>query len=109
AIAQRVKSSGFKLRIEQAPEYFTTEWEHDLSVIYNGLERVTSSSIRAFGLLSILDAVLLFFVALFPLLFILGAAALLFLGSSLLFTSLLVQIGFAASVLSILFTLLIVS
>ena len=65
AIAQRAKSSGFKLRIEQAPEYFTTEWEHELSAIYNGLERVTSSSIRAFGLVSILDAVFLFFVALF--------------------------------------------
>ena len=31
AIAQRAKSSGFKLRVERAPEYFTTEWEHESS------------------------------------------------------------------------------
>jgi chlorobactene glucosyltransferase len=109
AIAQRAKSSGFKLRIEQASEYFTTEWEHELSAIYNGLERVTSSSIRAFGLVSILNAVLLFFVAVYPLLFILGPAVLTLLDSDLLFTSLLVQIGFVASVLNVLFILVIVS
>ena len=69
AIAQRAKSSGFKLRVELGPEFLSTDWEHEPRKIYSGLERVTSTSIRKYGLASILNAVLLFFLAIYPILF----------------------------------------
>ena len=106
ALARRAKASGLKLRVKQAPNYFATEWEEERKAIYSGMERVMSSSIRAYGLSSILDAIFVFFVALYPLLFILFG---LVLDYHLLHTSQVFQIGFIASVLDVVFMLLIVS
>jgi len=71
AIAKLAKSSGFNLRIEKGPEFLSTEWENDLGNIFNGLERVTSTSIKVYGSKSILNAVLLFFLIIYPITFIL--------------------------------------
>jgi len=106
ALARRAKASGLKLRVKQAPNYFATEWEEERKAIYSGMERVMSSSIRAYGLISILDAIFVFFVALYPLLFILFG---LVLDYHLLLTNQVFQIGFIASVLNVVFMLLIVS
>jgi len=106
ALARRAKASGLKLRVKQAPNYFATEWEEERKAIYSGMERVMSSSIRAYGLISILDAIFVFFVALYPLLFILFG---LIFDYHLVLTSLVFQIGFIASVLDVVFVLLIVS
>jgi len=94
AIAQLVKSSGFNLRIEKGPEFLSTEWENDLGSIFNGLERVTSTSIKTYGLKSILNAVLLFFLIIYPIIFLLTFVA------SLNFNEILV-VGAAASLLNI--------
>ncbi len=75
AIAQLVKSLGFNLRIERGPEFLSTEWENDLGNIFNGLERVTSTSIKTYGLKSILNAVLLFFLIIYPIIFLLAFLA----------------------------------
>ena len=70
-----VKSLGFNLRIERGPEFLSTEWENDLGNIFNGLERVTSTSIKTYGLKSILNAVLLFFLIIYPIIFLLAFLA----------------------------------
>lgn len=73
ALAERMKSSGHKLRVEIATGYLSTDWEEERSKIYSGLERVTSFSIRNYGLISIVNAVALFFIALFPIfVFVIG-------------------------------------
>ena len=70
AIAQRAKLSGYSLRVENGSGYLATDWEEEFSKIYSGLERVTSTSIRSYGLVSILNAFLLFFLAIYPILFL---------------------------------------
>jgi len=72
AIAQRAKSSGYRLRVENGSGYLATDWEEEFSKIYSGLERVTSSSIRSYGLVSILNAFLLFFTGIYPIIFFVG-------------------------------------
>jgi glycosyltransferase involved in cell wall biosynthesis len=94
AIAQLVKSSGFNLRIEKGPEFLSTEWENDLGSIFNGLERVTSTSIKTYGLKSTLNSVLLFFLIIYPIIFLVAFVA------SLNFNEILV-VGAAASLLNI--------
>ena len=98
AIGRLAKTSGKKLRVEIGTEYLTTEWEKKPSSIYNGIERVASSSIRSYGLLSLLNAVLLFFVGLYPMIFFLGFAVALIEGLRL---GLVLWIGFVASVLGV--------
>lgn len=70
AIARKTKSSGFNLRIERGSKFVTTWWEREPRNVYDGLERVTSTSVRSYGLVSILNAVLIFFVALYPIIFV---------------------------------------
>ncbi|HVB12819.1 MAG TPA: hypothetical protein VNE86_06775, partial [Nitrososphaerales archaeon] len=48
----------------------STQWESDPRSIYNGLERVTSTSVRTYGMVSMLNAILLFFLILYPLFFV---------------------------------------
>ncbi len=74
ALAQAAKSKGYALRVEIGTEFLSTDWEHERSKIYSGLERITSSSIKSYGLASNLNAVLLFFIAIYPILFLLGFA-----------------------------------
>ena len=70
AIARAAKKSGFNLKIEKGLESISTLWEKEASSVYDGLERIISSSVKTFGLVSILNAVLIFFIAVYPLLFI---------------------------------------
>lgn len=72
AIAQEAKAKGYKLRIEVGTEFFVTDWEHERSKIYSGLERIMSSSIQ--GLVSNVNSILLFFLALYPIFFVIGFA-----------------------------------
>lgn len=76
AIARLVKSAGYKLRIERGENLLATEWESDARAIFNGLERVASSSIKSYGIFSILNAILLFFLIVYPLIFVVAALAL---------------------------------
>ena len=74
AIAQDTKAKGYKLRIEVGTEFLATDWEHELSKIYSGLERIMSTSIQGYGLVSNVNTILLFFLALYPILFVIGFA-----------------------------------
>lgn len=103
AIGRLAKSSGYNLRIERAPELLSTEWEQEPRSIYHGLERVTSTSIKAYGLLSILNAILLFFVSLFPIIFVMAYAIIRPYDSPIL------EIGFGACMLNIFCFLVIAS
>ncbi len=98
AIARLAKSAGYNLRVERGPQFVSSQWESDPRDIYQGLERVTSTSVRSFGLISILNAVLLFFITLYPIIFVIVYAAIR--------TSNALLIGFIASVLSILIFLI---
>ena len=69
AIARITKESGYNLRMERGPEFVSTRWEIDARSVYDGLERVVSTSVRRYGLVSILNAVLIFFITLYPILF----------------------------------------
>ena len=102
AIARLTKESGFNLRIERAPDLLTTEWEQEPRSIYHGLERVMSSSIKEYGMISILNAILIFFLALYPIFFALDY---------LLFhpANLILEIGFITSALNIICFLILVS
>ena len=80
AIGKLAKNSGKKLRVEIGTGYLSTEWENRPSAIYDGLERVASTSIKEYGLVSILNAVLLFFVGLYPLIFSVACIVLLLSG-----------------------------
>ena len=102
AIAQLVKSKGFKLKVALGESLIQTDWEKDFHSVYCGMERVFSDSVRPYGLISILDAVLLFFLGLYPLIFI--AFSILFQSS---FDSLTQYFSFIASLLSVLFAILI--
>ncbi|MHB1907395.1 MAG: glycosyltransferase family 2 protein [Nitrososphaerales archaeon] len=102
AIAQLVKSKGFKLKVALGESLIQTDWEKDFHSVYRGMERVFSDSVRPYGLISILDAVLLFFLGLYPLIFI--AFSILFQSS---FDSLTQYFSFIASLLSVLFAILI--
>ncbi len=64
-----VKSAGYNLRVERGPEFLSTEWESDRKAIFNGLERVFSSSIKNYGMKSILNAILLFFLIIYPIIY----------------------------------------
>ena len=46
AIARITKASGSNLRIERGSEFVSTQWESDPHTVYDGLERVTSTSVR---------------------------------------------------------------
>lgn len=70
AIARVAKTSGFKLRIERGSEFISTSWESEPKSVYEGLERIISSSVRAYGLISVLNAILVFFGVLYPVLFV---------------------------------------
>ena len=72
AIAHLAKSSGFKLRVEKGAELASTEWETDFGNLLHGLERVFSDSVKPYGLLAIIDAVVVFFLGIFPLFVIVG-------------------------------------
>lgn len=72
ALAQLAKSKGYKLQLMIGDGLATTDWESDFKSVYNGMERVFSDSIRSYGLVSLLDAALIFFLGLYPILFILG-------------------------------------
>ncbi len=72
AVAQLVKSAGYNLRVERGTELLSTEWESDPKTIFDGLERITSSSIKNFGTISILNAVLLFVLIIYPPIFVLA-------------------------------------
>lgn len=86
AIARVAKKSRRTLRIERGAEFISTKWESGAADIYHGLERIISSSVRGYGLISLLNAVLLFFLLLYPILFVLAylatphAGAILFVG-----------------------------
>jgi chlorobactene glucosyltransferase len=73
AVAQLIKSSGYSLRVERGPKLLSTDWETEPKAIFHGLERITSSSIKNFGMASILNAILLFFLVLYPVTFIIAA------------------------------------
>jgi chlorobactene glucosyltransferase len=73
AIAQLAKSAGYNLRVEGGGDLITTEWESDPKAIFHGLERVTSTSIKTYGIVSVLNAILLFFLIIYPVLFILSS------------------------------------
>ncbi len=109
AIAQAAKSKGFKLRVENGDGLITTDWESDLSDVFHGLERVFSESVRSNGQISILNAVVLFFLGLYPIAFILGYFTAYFLGGNDLITlsSNILSLGLSASILSVLLALLI--
>jgi chlorobactene glucosyltransferase len=74
AIAHNAKSAGAKLRVERDGEFVNTDWESDLTSVYHGLERVFSDSIRPYGLISLLNAILVFFLGIFPLTVLIGYA-----------------------------------
>ena len=109
AIAQLAKSKGYKLRVMIGDGLVTTDWEHEFSSIYRGMERVFSDSIRSYGLVSLLDAVLVFFLGLYPIVFIVGYASYsifvrnFMVGSNL--VSLPLNAGFVASLMCVLFSL----
>jgi glycosyltransferase involved in cell wall biosynthesis len=67
AIAFEAKSKGYRLRVEVGDNLIETEWESGFPEIFHGLERIFSDSIKSYGLLSALNSVLVFFIALFPL------------------------------------------
>lgn len=94
ALARVTKGAGYNLRIERGPEFVSTLWETDSMSIYQGLERITSSSVRSYGLLSILDALFLFFITLYPILYVISYALILPAGNVFL-------IGLVASLLNI--------
>lgn len=102
AIARLTKKSGFVLRIERGLDLLSTEWEREPRSIYSGLERVTSSSIKEYGMISILNAVFVFFLTLYP---ILLATSLVILHPS----NTLLEAGFIASLLNIVCFLVFVS
>ena len=70
AMARITKMCGFNLRIERGSEFVSTQWESDPYSVYDGLERVISTSVRSYGLVSILNAALIFFLTLYPILFV---------------------------------------
>ncbi len=94
AIARITKASGSNLRIERGSEFVSTQWESDPHTVYDGLERVTSTSVRSYGLVSILNAVLIFFLTLYPILFVVIYA-------TLHPTSFVLFVGYIASLLNI--------
>jgi chlorobactene glucosyltransferase len=109
AIAANAKSGGFKLCVERGGGLITSEWETNFTAIYQGLERVFSDSIKTYGRASILNALTMFFLGLYPITFITGYVAIHsfqspFAGS----THILLTVGFAASILSIALALLVV-
>ena len=73
AIAQLTKSAGYNLKVEGGTDLITTEWESDPKAIFHGLERVTSTSIKTYGIVSVLNAILLFFLIVYPVLFVLSS------------------------------------
>ena len=99
ALAKVTKEAGYSLRVERGGNLLSTLWESDPKSIYQGLERIVSSSIRSYGLVSILNAVLLFFLTLYPILYVISYALLLPAG-------VVVFVGFVASILNILTFLL---
>ncbi len=72
ALAQLAKSRGYKLQVMIGDGLVTTDWESEFNSVYHGMERVFSDSIRSYGLISLLDAVLVFFVGLYPIVYALG-------------------------------------
>ena len=109
AIAQLAKSKGYKLRVMIGDGLITTDWESDFRSIYQGMERIFSDSIRSYGIVSLLNAVLIFILGLYPIAFILGIgiysafASNLLIGSNL--VSLILDGGVTASILSIIFAI----
>jgi chlorobactene glucosyltransferase len=109
AIAQLAKSKGYKLRVMIGDGLITTDWESEFRSIYQGMERIFSDSIRSYGIVSLLNAVLLFILGLYPIAFILGIgiystfANNLLIGSNL--VSLILNGGLTASILSIIFAI----
>ena len=95
AFANLVKTAGYTLRVERGIQFLETVWENDFRSIYVGLERVFSSSIRGRGYLSLLNAVFLFVVMIYPLIFLAALAATGAMNSILL-------VGAAASILNVL-------
>ncbi len=102
AFAQVVKSAGYRLRVEVGDGAISTEWESDPRSIYHGLERVVSSSIKGYGMASLLNAVLLFFLIVYPVLYLIGDLV------ARVFTEIF-SIGLLASALNIVLFLLITS
>lgn len=76
AVGRLVKSAGYSLRIETGTNFLSTEWESDGNAIFNGLERVVSSSIKSYGMISVINAVLLFFLVVYPVIYLVAVLAL---------------------------------
>ena len=95
AIARVAKNGGHSLRIERGPEFISTKWESRATDIYHGLERIISSSVRGYGLASLLNAVFLFFLLLYPIAFVFAYLAIPHAGVTLF-------VGFLGALLSIL-------
>jgi chlorobactene glucosyltransferase len=72
ALGTLVKTSGYRLRVERGIQFLETVWEDDFRSIYVGLERVFSTSVKGIGSLSLLNAVFLLLVMIYPLLFLAG-------------------------------------
>jgi chlorobactene glucosyltransferase len=98
AIAQKAKSMGYRLRVEKGDGLIETEWEEEFSAIYQGMERIFSESIRSYGPLSVLNAVLIFFLGLYPIVFVIASVYLLATTPLSLGPLLVLSIGFAASI-----------
>jgi chlorobactene glucosyltransferase len=109
AIAQLAKSKGYKLRVLVGDGLVGTDWESEFRAIYQGMERIFSDSIRTYGVVSLLNAALIFLLGLYPIVFVIGFAiysslvSYLFLASNL--SSLILNAGLTASLLSILFAI----
>jgi chlorobactene glucosyltransferase len=95
AIAREAKTTGYHIRIERGPEFISTRWESSPVDIYNGLERIMSASVRSYGLISATNALIVFFLSLYPILFV----AVYFAAHS---TALVLSAGLIFSLLSIL-------
>jgi chlorobactene glucosyltransferase len=110
AIGENAKSNGFKLYIEKGNGLVATEWETSFRAIYQGVERIFSDSIRSYGPSSVLNSILMFFLGLYPIAFII-AFLLEHPYTSVPWTPVFIFLlsGFIASVLSVIFVLLVVS
>jgi chlorobactene glucosyltransferase len=110
ALAQLAKSNGYKLQVMIGDGLISTDWESEFQSIYHGMERIFSDSIRSYGLLSILNAVLMFILGLYPIAFIIGFGMYLFLLHNFLFAptiiAMILDIGLFASILSIVLAIL---
>lgn len=94
AVARMIKSAGFNLKIERGPEFVSTHWESDLKTIFHGMERIISSSAKGLGIVSMLNAPFLFFLIVYPVVYVFASIL------SRMFTGILL-LGLIASLLNV--------